>query len=320
MDKTPVGIDIAKLKFDVAVWIERKKYKTKVFDNTPSGFSDLLKWLLPYGDCHICLEATSHYSLPLATFLVDNGVEVSVENPARIHAFAQSELSRNKTDQGDAKMIARYCALYSPARWFPAPLNERQLTALIRRLNHLVEMKQMEYNRKEGADEIVQPFLTESICALEKQIREIKQKIKQHINDSPELKKNKQLLESIPGIGEILSATLLAFVGDVSKFTSSKQVVAYAGLNPKLCESGVFKGRSRLSKIGCTELRKALYMPALTSITYNPIIKSQWERLVKRNKGGKIGVCAAMRKLLQLAYGVLKSGVPFDEKIALAKT
>ncbi len=76
-------------------------------------------------------------------------------------------------------------------------------------------------------------------------------------------------------------------------------------LNPKLCESGLFKGRSRLSKVGCTELRKALYMPALTSITHNPIIKSQWERLVKRNKGGKVGVCAAMRKLLQLALSAL---------------
>ncbi|WP_339057810.1 transposase [Candidatus Regiella endosymbiont of Tuberolachnus salignus] len=213
--------------------------------------------------------------------------------------------NRNKTNQGDAKMISRYCALHTPKLWFPAPLSERQLTALVRRLNHLEEMKRMECNRKMVADEIVKPSLTESISALEKQIIKIKQKIKNHINETSELKKNKQLLESIPGIGEILSATLLAFVGDISKFTSSKQVVAYAGLNPKLCESGLFKGRSRLSKVGCTELRKALYMPALTSITHNPIIKSQWERLVKRNKGGKVGVCAAMRKLLQLALSTL---------------
>ncbi|EFL92069.1 transposase [Candidatus Regiella insecticola LSR1] len=258
--------------------------------------------------------------MPLATFLVDNRIDVSVENPARIHAFSQSELNRNKTDKGDAKMIARYCALHTPKLWFSAPLSERQLMALMRRLNHLEEMKRMESNRKMVADEIVHPSLTDSISALEKQIIEIKQKIKKHIDETPELKKNKQLLKSIPGIGEILSATLLAFIGDVSQFTSSKQIVAYAGLNPKLCESGVFKGRSRLSKVGCTELRKALYMPALTSITHNPIIKSQWERLVKRNKGGKVGVCAAMRKLLQLAYGVLKSCIPFDAKIALAKT
>ncbi|EGY28976.1 Transposase, partial [Candidatus Regiella insecticola 5.15] len=318
MNKTPVGIDIAKLKFDVAVWIERKKYKTKTFNNTPSGFSDLLKWLTVYGDCHICLEATGSYSVPLATFLVDNGIDVSIENPSRIHAFGESELSRNKTDQGDAKRIARYCALHTPSLWTPPPLSERQLTALMRHLKNLEEMKQMQENRQSVADDVVKPSLVEIISALKQQIEEIKEKIKNHIDSDPDLKKNKALLESIPGIGAILSASLLAYVGNVSKFSNSKEVVAYAGLNPKRCESGLFKGRSRLSKRGHTELRRVLYMPALAAISCNPIVKAQWQRLVSRHKGGKIGVCAAMRKLLQLAYGVLKSGVPFDAKIALA--
>lgn len=290
MDKTSIGIDVSKLKFDVAVWIDRKKYKTKAFSNDTTGFNQFITWLSAYEHCHICLEATGSYSNALAIFLVDNGFNVSVENPSSIHAFGKSELNRNKTDEGDAKMIARYCALHSPRLWFPAPLNERQLSALMRRLNNLEKMKQMECNRQKVADEIVQPSLAENITALEKQLIEIKQKIKKYIDDAPELKKNKQWLESIPGIGEILSATLLAFVGDISKFSSSKQVVAYTGLNLKLCESGLLKGRSRLSKVGCAKLRKALYMPALTSITHNSVIKAQWERLVKRNKGGKIGI------------------------------
>ncbi|WP_342221864.1 IS110 family transposase [Candidatus Fukatsuia endosymbiont of Tuberolachnus salignus] len=318
MDKTAVGIDVAKLKFDVAVWVERKKYKTKAFPNTPSGFSQLLKWLIPYGDCHICLEATGSYSVPLAMFLVDNGIDVSLENPSRIHAFGESELSRNKTDQGDAKMIVRYCALHTPVLWTPPPLSERQLTALVRHLKSLEEMRQMQENRQSVADDVVQSSLLEIISALKQQIQATKEKIKNHIDNDPDLKKNKALLESIPGIGEILSASLLAYVGNVSKFTNSKAVVAYAGLNPKLCESGLFKGRSRLSKRGHTELRKALYMPALAALSCNPIVKAQWQRLVSCHKGGKMGVCAAMRKLLQLAYGVLKSGIPFDTKIALA--
>lgn len=128
------------------------------------------------------------------------------------------------------------------------------------------------------------------------------------------------MLESIPGIGEILSASLLAYVGNVSKFSNSKEVVTYAGLNSKLFESGLFKKRSRLSKRGHTELRRALYMPALAALSCNPIVKAQWQRLVSGHKGGKIGVCAAIRKLLQLAYSVLKSGIPFDAEIALAKT
>ncbi|WP_253305882.1 IS110 family transposase [unidentified bacterial endosymbiont] len=318
MGNIAVGIDIAKLKFDVAVWVERKKYKTKVFPNTPAGFTQLLKWLSCYGNCHICLEATGSYSITLATFLADNGITISVENPSRIHAFGQSELSRNKTDQGDAKMIARYCALHTPALWSPEPLSERQLTALVRHLSSLEEMKRMQENRQLVADEVIQSSLTAIIAYLKQQIKETKQKIKTHIDNDHNLKKNKQLLESIPGIGEIVSSSLLAYVGDMSKFSSSKEVVAYAGLNPKLCESGLFKGRSRISKTGHSALRKALYMPALAAISCNAIVKAQWERLVSRHKGGKIGICAAMRKLLQLAYGVLKSGMPFDEKIALA--
>ncbi|WP_253305883.1 IS110 family transposase [unidentified bacterial endosymbiont] len=318
MAKTAVGIDVAKLKFDVAVWIGRKKFKTKVLPNTPAGFTQLLKWLNPYGACHICLEATGSYSTALATFLADNGIQVSVENPARIHAFGQSELSRNKTDQGDAKMIALYCAMHTPALWAPAPLSERQLTALVRHLGNLEEMKRMQENRQLVADEVVQPSLTEIIAALKQQIKETKQKIRAHIANDPDLKKNKQLLESIPGIGEILSCSLLAYAGDMSKFSNSKEIVAYAGLNPKLCESGLFKGRSRISKTGHVALRKAVYMPALAAISCNAIVKAQWGRLVLRHKGGKIGICAAMRKLLQLAYGVLKSGMPFDAKIALA--
>lgn len=318
MNKTSVGIDVSKLKFDVAVWMDKTKYKTKKFPNTPAGFNQLLKWLMPYDSCHICMEATGNYSVPLATFLVDNGFEVSVENPSRIHAFGQSELSRNKTDQGDARMIARYCALHSPALWSSPPLSERQLTALVRHLRNLEEMKQMQENRLSAANEVIQPSITKVISAIKQEIKETKEKIKTHINNDPHLKKNKQLLESIPGIGEILSSSLLAYAGDMSKFSSSKEVVAYAGLNPKQCESGLFRGRSRLSKTGHAELRRALYMPALAALSCNAIVKAQWERLLSRHKGGKVGVCAAMRKLLQLAYGVLKSGIPFDAKIALA--
>ncbi len=183
MEKCSVGIDVAKLKFDVAVWIDKKNYKTKVFPNNPAGFNQLLNWLSPYSSSHVCLEATGSYSVPLATFLVDNGLKVSVENPSRIHAFGQSELNRNKTDQGDAKMIARYCALHSPTLWSPAPLSERQLTALVRHLRNLEEMKQMQENRLSVADEVVQPSITKIISTIKNEIKEIKENIKNHINN-----------------------------------------------------------------------------------------------------------------------------------------
>nr|WP_238149563.1 transposase [Arsenophonus endosymbiont of Aleurodicus floccissimus] len=99
-----------------------------------------------YDDCHICFEATGNYSIPLATFLADNGIDVSIENLSRIHTFGEIELSRNKTDKGDTKRIARYCALHKPNLWTPTPLRERQLTALVCHLKNLEEMKQMQVN------------------------------------------------------------------------------------------------------------------------------------------------------------------------------
>jgi transposase len=314
-----VGIDVAKLKFDAAVWLGETKYKTKVFANTPKGFELLSAWLQPYQGAHLCMEATGSYFVALATFLYESGWTVSVVNPFQIHSFGKSELIRNKTDQVDARLIARFCASHKPPSWQPAPLNERQLLALIRRLDGLREMRQIELNRLDVADNIVKPSIFEMIEALAQQIHETEKKIKKHIDAAPELRQRKALLTSIPGIGDVLSATLIGYLGDMSKFSHSGKVVAFAGLNPYQKESGKWQGQSHISKRGCANLRKALYMPALTAMTFNPVVKSLRDRMLARGQKGKVVVCAAMRKLLQIAYGVLKSGLPFDEKIPLAK-
>lgn len=318
MNRTPVGVDIAKNKFDVAVLLANQKYKTKIFTNTTAGCRDFVNWLSRFDDCHICMEATGCYSTELATLLADSGYHVSLENPARIHAFGNTELTRNKTDKSDAALIARYCALYQPALWFPAPLSERQLTALVRHLKNLEEMRQMETNRLEGAEDVIVPSLNEHISTLDELISETKKKIRQHIDNNPDLKRDSELLKSIPGVGDVLSASLLAYAGNLRRFRSSKALVAYAGLNPRRCESGLWKGKSRLSKVGHAELRSALYMPSLVASKYNAVVKSLTDRLTAAGKTGKEWVCAAMRKLLQLAYGVVKSGKEFNAEIPLA--
>lgn len=317
--RMPVGIDVASGKFDVAVWKGDTSYKTKVFPNTPKGFIALKKWLEPFGCCHICMEATGAYSEPLATFLHDEGYDVSVENPARIRRFGQAELSRNKTDKDDARMIARYCKLHGPSLWQPAPLNERRLKALVKRLTNLQEMRQMEENRLEVSDAVVQPSIRVVIAALDAQIDETKRAINDHIDNDPGLKKNRELLESIPGIAGVLSSTMLAYLGDMSRFSSSKALVAWVGLNPMRQESGEWKGKSRISKMGNSAMRKALYMPAIVAMKWNPAVSALKKRLDAGKKTGKVVVCAAMKKLLQLAYGVLKSGRPFDAEICLAR-
>lgn len=318
MELIPVGVDIAKLKFDVAVLLSNQKYKTKKFPNTPAGCREFMAWLARFGDCHVCMEATGCYSTELATLLAENGCHVSLENPARIHAFAGTELIRNKTDKSDAALIARYCALYQPAPWYPAPLSERQLTALVRHLRSLEEMRQMEVNRLEAADEVIVPSLNEHVAMLDGLIGETRKKISRHIDDNPDLKRDRELLKSIPGVGDMLSVSLLAFAGNLRRFRDSKALVAYAGLNPRRCESGLWKGKSRLSKVGHTELRSVLYMPAVVAGRCNEVVRSLIERLKARGKTGKERVCAGMRKLLQLAYGVVKSGREFNAEIPLA--
>ncbi|MBD2809867.1 IS110 family transposase [Xenorhabdus sp. Vera] len=286
-DNIVVGIDIAKLKFDVAVWSGKNHYKTKHFSNDLQGFDAFTDWLKPDSNCHFCMEATGTYGYPLALYLSDKGWIISVVNPVQIHAFGKAESLRHKTDKIDAKLIARYCASHHPPVWQPAPHCECQLLALVRHLNKLKEMLLTEENRLSVADEIVCDSHTKIITLLKQEINDTEQKIKKHIDDFPMLKKNKALLESIPGIGERLSTTLLAYIGDGSRFHHSGQVVAYAGLNPKLHESGQLKGRAHLSKQGSAELRKALYMPALAAINCNKVVKKQWEQLTARYKGDR---------------------------------
>ncbi|EMM4083574.1 IS110 family transposase, partial [Shigella flexneri] len=299
-----VGVDIASQKFDVAVLYEKNHYRNKSFPNSIQGFTAFTNWLQTYGVVHVCMEATGAYSTPLATFLDGSSVPVSVENPARIHAFAQSELTRNKTDKSDARMLARYCQLYHPQLWKPAPLGIRQLLSLMSRLDNLKEMLRMEQNRILTADTIITASLQENINSLSQQIMDIQQVVKEHINTNKELKKNKALLTSIPGVGDILSCMFLAYVGDISKFSNNKKLVAWAGLNPMQQESGLWKGRSKISKKGNVELRKALYMPAVAALTHNPVLIALKNRLKAKGKSGKSIVCAGMKKLLQLMYGV----------------
>lgn len=314
---TPIGVDIAKAKFDVAAWIDGK-YKTKVFPNTPTGFEAFLTWLRPFAPAHVCMEATGRYGEALATCLVEQGVTVSVVNPAQIHAFGKAELNRTKTDKSDAKLIARFCQLHQPPAWQPLPPAVRQLQALVRRLDDLMALRQMERNRQDGADATVQASLARVLALLDAELKQTRAAIHDHVDQHPDLRQQRDLLDTIPGLGEATIAVLLASLGDIHRFDNAKQVTAFAGLSPAQRQSGKYQGQTRLSKTGDALLRKALYLPAVVAGQHNPVVRAFCERLKPKGKAGKVIVCAAMRKLLTLAYGVLKSGRPFDPKLALA--
>lgn len=313
-----VGIDVSKATLDVALLEpDHAKPRHRVFPNTPGGHQQLLAWLRnrQAERVHACLESTGTYGEAVALALYEAGHSVSIVNPALVRAFGQSELARTKTDKADAQLIARFCRVHQPSAWRPPAPELRELQALVRRLEALEQMQQMEENRLETSVEsaTVRVQVQEHIAYLQHQIEAVRALIRSHIDQNPTLKSQRDLLTSIPGIADTTAALLLAELGEIKRFQSARQVAAFAGLVPRLRQSGAsVRGRSCLSKAGSPRLRKALYFPAITALQWNPLLKALGERLRSQGKSKMLIIGAAMRKLLHLAYGVLKSGRPFD--------
>ncbi len=321
MTEPALGIDISKLKFNACLIHESGKLKHKVFPNNETGFEQLRQWLSKLGveRVHACLEATGTYSEPLALFLHEAGHRLSLVNPAAIKAFAASCLSRTKTDRVDAGLIARFTQAQQPPQWTPLPAEVRDLQALVRRLESLQEMRLMEENRLSSGITVavVRQSVEELLTHLNAQIKRTEKLIRDHINKHPGLKEQRELLDSIPGIAATTAALLLSEITDIKQYRSARQVAAYAGLVPRERQSGTsVRGRTRLSKIGNARLRRALYFPAITALRCSPFFQAWAKGLQERGKSKMSVICAVMRKLLHVAYGVLKNGKEFDPQWA----
>lgn len=306
-----LGIDVSKAHLDCALLLGAK-YRNKRVSNNPTGLAELQLWLQRFEASlvPVCMEATGAYWESAANFLADAGHHVSVVNPFQVKAHAQSEGLRVKTDAVDAKLLARFAREKRPPAWVPAPPNERALRALVLRHQSLVEMQTQEKNRIQTAAEPVKQSLQAHLLWLEKAIEEIERAISSTIDDDPDLRGRRDLLDSIPGLGERTIAILLAYLG---RHTNARAFVAYAGLSVRIHESGSsVRGRPRMSKVGHANLRRAFYMPAMTAL-----YKTRWgqifrERLAAAGKAPKLIIGAMMRKLAQVAFGVVMSGKPFD--------
>jgi transposase len=317
-----LGIDVSKKTFNV-VLLRNEKKKHKQFANHQPGFAELSDWLGKQGVAQVwaCLEATGSYTEALACYLHQAGHKVSLVSPARIKAYGQSQLRRTKNDRADADLIARFCHDTRPRFWTPPPTEQRELQALVRHLDDLIETRQQLQNRFTDGPQIsaVLDSLRQLIARLDEQIKEIEQQIKRHLDNHPDLKQAHDLLVSIKSVGTRTATVLLGEIERLRQYRQSEEVVAYAGLNPKQRQSGTsIKGKTCLSKTGNARVRKALYLPAVNAIQYNPIVKRLAERLEKRGLCRMAIIGAAMRKLLQLAFGVLKTGKPFYENHAFA--
>lgn len=315
MSVSHIGIDISKKSFNAALRLLNGKYRDKKFDNNQRGINELLDWIQRHaeGPAHVCMEATGVYWEACAEALFHARIVVSVINPALANAHARSQGLRNKTDAVDARALAEFCRQKEPAPWQPPSPAHRQLKALVLRHQALVEMKTQETNRVEVSREAVQPSLQAHVNWLEEELKRIEALIQQSIDDDPDLRIQNELLISIPGIGDRTSSTLLAFGIGEGRFQSAAQFASYAGLTPRHHESGTsIRGKPRMSKIGHGRIRSAVYMPALSSLHRTKWGKVFLDRLAANGKSPKLIVGAMMRKLVQVAFGVIKSGRPFD--------
>ena len=317
-----LGIDVSKNTLDASM-SSCNKVRTRSFANSSDGWRHLLDWRIAQKiqRVHACLESTGRYSLGIACALYEADHVVSIVNPAQIRDFARTKLGRNKTDGVDAAHIREYCELFKPKPWAPPSEAHRRLGELQTIRSGIVAGLTEWKNRKSSGmvDAVAQALADATISHFTSQLEAVDEAIAQTIDNDSGLRWKRDLLLSISGVGETLAGVVLAELPGPDVLRSSAEVVAYAGLNPRLHQSGTSIDRmTRISKIGNAVLRAALYMPAMSAMRYNPAIAALVARLKSRGRlKPKQIVVAAMRKLLVLCFGVLKTGKPFDSTIAM---
>jgi transposase len=322
-----LGIDVAKAKLDCCLLLdpESMKRKSKSVANTKAGFASLLEWLIRKGvslpQLHAVMEGTGVYHKQATLALVDAGVTVSIINPAQIKDFGRGLGVRTKTDGVDSFVLARYGALLKPAAWQPPVPEIRILRALLARREAIAQDLQRELNRLEKADAtetcaLIRQSIDDSIDFLRKQLAKLQQDIDDHVDRHPDLRRDMELLISIPAVGRQTGTNLLAIVHG-HRFDSAEQLAAYLGLVPVERQSGSsVLGRTRLSKAGPPRIRAILYMAAVVATKYNPHVKVIYDRLVARGKAKMAALGAAMRKLVHLCFGVLKTRMQYQADYA----
>jgi transposase len=313
-----LGIDIAKRKFNVCLRPATGHCADGMesqFANDSSGFAELQRWLQTHQAqaVHACMEATSRYGDALALFLFQQGHQVSVVNARRIHHYARSRLARTQNDSVDAALIADFCATQIPRRWQPIPAGKRRLQDLMRTREFFVEQKIQCANRLETASQAIAEHLHKQIEHTDKVISAIQKDLQALLKEQPQLATLVELADSVTGVGLLTAAVAVAELPEPAAFEHVGQVVAFAGLDPQQKTSGDSVATvPHLSKMGSALLRKVLYMAALSALRSNPVVRALGQRLKAKGKSGKLIVAAAMRKLLRLIFGVLKSQQPFD--------
>ena len=316
-----LGIDVSKAKLDCLLWkTPAGKRKSKSLPNTPAGIQGLLAWLakqdIGAAQVHVVMEPTGVYHEAAAFALSEAGIRVSLVNPLHLRRYAQSLGVLSKNDATDAAMLARFGQERRPEPWQPPSAAVRHLQALLARRDALAQDVQREQNRLDQASlsqapESVLTSIRSHLEHLREQLRQLDKAIDEHIDKNPDLRDKHALLLTIPGVGDRLADRFTALLGD-ARFHSAEQLAAYLGVIPVTWESGTsVRAPTRLSKAGPAHIRGMLFMPAVVAKRHNPHVKALYERLLARGKTKMAAIGAAMRKLVHLCFGVIRSGKPY---------
>jgi transposase len=328
--KQAVGIDVSHKKLDVSLGRMDSQTLTEVyafkrFDNTILGHMALVLWVKKYtvSDVNLCfiMEATGVYHEILAHFLYEKEYEVIVEMPNKISNFFKTLAVKTVTDKSMSEAIALYGLEKNPSVWTKPNKEYRSLRQITRERDQLVGERTVIKNQMHAEEVEAYPCdqtidrMNIRIAMLNRQIKEIEAEIAQKIEQNAEIKENVTLATSIPGIGLLSAAIILAETDGFALITNKRQLTSYAGLDVKLKDSGTsIHFKPRISKRGNKYLRKAMYFPALTAIQHNEKFKNTYIRIVSKTGIKMKGGVAIQRQLLELVYTICKTKKPYDKE------
>ena len=295
-----VGIDVAKAQLDVAIGPNGESF---LVANDETGISELLRRLEP-ADL-VIIEATGGLEVPVASALATAGIAVAVVNPRQVRDFARATGRLAKTDRLDAQVLARFGEAVKPE---VRPLKDEQaqaLEALVNRRRQLVGMLTAEKNRRANSPKVIHQSIDEHIRWLEKRLSGLDDELAGLVHETPIWRERDELLRSVPGVGKVLSTTLLAHLPELGAL-KRKQIAALAGLAPFNRDSGSLRG-SRCIWGGRAQVRRVLYMAVVAAVRSNPVIKNFYAQLRARGKYPKSALTACMRKLLVILNARLRS-------------
>jgi len=308
MDAVFVGIDVSKDRLDVHVEPSGEAFAVA---RNGEGLAALNERLKPLGTTTVAVEATGGFETVVAASLAGAGLPVAVVNPAQVRAFAQALGKRAKTDPIDAAVIARFAAATRPAIR-PLPDEQTQALAdLVARRRQIVQMIVAERQRERRATaRRLQRSIERLLAALQKELNEIDAALDEAVRGSPAWRQNEDLLRSVPGVGQIISRTLLAELPELGTL-DRRQIAALAGLAPWTRQSGKWKGKSFIGG-GRASVRAVLFIGALTTSRSNPVLKAFRQHLIEAGKPKIVAAIAVARKLLTILNAIIRDQKPWQ--------